>query len=101
MKYIYKTKCSYIVNNHKHYGTYKRFEDAVKRVDELIEQGVLKPKELDPMRYIYLYQGKYNIIKRLNGKNEFFGRYRKLEDAQHERDFLEAIDWDYDNMEAI
>ena len=30
-----------------------------------------------------------------------YGTYYSLEDARDERDFLESIGWDYDNMETM
>lgn len=43
--------------------------------------------------------GHWRIVKMINGERGTYGTYRTLEDAMHERDYLESIGWDYDNMD--
>lgn len=36
----------------------------------------------------------YEIVKNINGKNEYFGRYHSLQEAKHWRDYFIEHDWD-------
>ena len=61
----------------------------------------LRLKPFDCMKYIRkrVYDnGKvvYRIIRWHNGKEEHYGSFNCLEDAQFERDLLIECDWDYD-----
>ena len=50
------------------------------------------------MRYLRKTKaGKYNIQKQVDGKIQSFGTYT-LNEAKEERNYLESIEWDYDNM---
>lgn len=40
--------------------------------------------------------GVYEIVKNINGSNEYFGRYHSLQEAVHWRDYFMEHDWDTD-----
>ena len=101
MRWIYPNQNAYEVNVcKKYYGRYATFEEACQRVFELIDKGIIKPKEHDPMRYIYTRDGRYELYKCIDGEVEYFGSFRNVDDAMRERDFLESIDWDWDNIDV-
>lgn len=47
-------------------------------------------------RYIVKQDGKFYIVKYINGHREFFGSFDNLDDAKTERDICLASNWDYD-----
>ena len=53
-------------------------------------------KRGEDMRYIQYRQdlNVYEIIKRINGRNEYFGRYHDLSEAKKWRDYFIEQDWD-------
>jgi viroplasmin and RNaseH domain-containing protein len=88
------------------YGSFDTEEEARNYLDKLREEGVIQEKKLgrpfsNPKdRYIRKTEaGTYSIQKHINGVKCYFGTYHNLQDAREERDYLESIDWDYDNME--
>ena len=109
--YVYKHWNQYYVQQWeggklKTFGKFKTEHEAIQCRNKLLKQGIIKPKlglhkiKYYPNRYIIRTPANtYAIIKRHNGKNEHFGTYRSLENARKERDYLESIGWDYDNME--
>lgn len=82
-----------------YYATFDTVEEAEAKVEELEQngwKGIEKPKYDRKRRYVYLTRfGTYQIKKR----DTCYGTYHRLEDAIAERDYLESIDWDYDNMD--
>lgn len=109
--YVYKQGNRYWVTQkvgtkHKIYGKFGTKEEAIQYRNKLIENGTIKSRlglhkiKYYPDRYIKKTPaGTYVITKRCNGKSEHFGTYKTLEDARDERDYMESIGWDYDNME--
>ena len=108
---VYKHHNKYYVQqqvNHQliRYGSFKERADAIQLRNKLIQDGTLKErwgkhriKDWNK-RYIYETQdGKYSIQKQVNGEYCSFGVWNTLEDAIDERNYLESIGWDYDNME--
>lgn len=47
-------------------------------------------------QYIRRQGNNFLVIKEINGKQEYFGSFDNLSDAQRERDICLACDWDYD-----
>ena len=107
--YIYKTKSNKycirkrIKNGEKeYYGTYPTLHEAQQKLETLIQQGKIKPKYLDPMRYITMRHRsqkdmrkgikKYRVRKVINGK-EFDRTFTSLGEAMAFRDTMESINW--------
>jgi len=97
-----------INNNQIYYGTFNTLEEAREYRDFLEEHDWnpeyrkivrKKRKHNTPMKYIHYRKDKNNnprywIQKSVNGEILVFGTYDSLEDAMHERDFWESINWD-------
>ena len=87
-----------------HYKT-QDLQKAIKKRKELINRGIIKhlrkgrPCQENPNRYIYPKGKGYCIKKNINGKLTYFNTFPTLEDARKERDFLESIGWDWDNID--
>ena len=72
------------------------FNEAVRYL-----HGYVKPKQKRNTRrktgtgekYITYNQGKYLIKRRVNGKEQYFGRYNTLEDAVKMREYCEEHGW--------
>ena len=109
--YVYKQKNLYHVQRYKDgkpivYGKFRKREDAIQLRNKLIQDATLKERRGKHRikdwqnRYIKkTYNGKYAVQKKVNGEYQHFGTYKTLEDARDERDYLEGIGWDYDEME--
>lgn len=91
-----------------HYKT-QDLQKAIKKRKELINRGIIKhlkrgrPCKENPNRYIYRKKkgnGGYCIRKNINGKYTYFTTLPSLDAAREERDFLESINWDWDNIDA-
>ena len=91
--------------------SFKTLQEAQEYKNKLRKHGLLKKaKPTPPGRPFKKYEDRYlqktinvscisyTIKKKLNGKYETFGTYHNLQDAREERDFLESIGWDYENM---
>lgn len=76
------------------YGSYETLEDARKVRDCLESVGWGLPK--DPMRNISYYKGYYRLRKQKDGELIWSSFHKTLEEAQKERDLLEANDWSVD-----
>lgn len=106
-KYVYRTFNKYrVVQNSKTLATASTPDEAIILKEQLIREGIIKPKLVGvqgkpySLRYIRRTpQGHYQINKWIEDRQFCFGTYKTLEDAREERDYLEQIDWDYDNME--
>lgn len=98
MMYIYKTHSNkyeirYRTGGKKRYfGTYLTLSEAQEAVDQLIKDGVITPKYLDPTRYITKRNKKYRLRKVINGK-EYYQSFNTLEEAIKHRDYMESINW--------
>ena len=85
----------------KYHGTYKTKEEAVRQLCKLIDDGTITLPRLKPTRYISKKNDHlYCINKRIGGRTVYFGSFHSLEDAMRERDFLESIDWNWDDIDA-
>ena len=107
-KYVYRRYTKYRVEyNHNIMGVFDTAEEAVMFKNKMIQEGVIKPSKLQwrsPENYQIRYLtkkglGKWCIQKKVDGKIQYFGTYHSIEDARDERDYMESINWDYDNME--
>ena len=108
---MYKLHSLYYVQRQKGgkliiYGKFRKHEEAIQLRNKLIQEGTLKERRGKHRikdwqnRYIKkTYNGKYAVQKQVNGEYQHFGTYKTLEDARDERDYLESIGWDYDNMD--
>lgn len=104
-KHITKTKNGYrIQKNSFHYGIFATFEEAYKYKQYLEDHdwdkklAYRKRGKYNPHRYISVNRGvnPYHIVKRIDGRLEYFGCFPTMEEAMAERDFLESINWDWD-----
>lgn len=78
-----------------YFGRYHKLEDAMKVRDllETINYGFL----LDPMRNInQMSNGRWYLRKYRDGESIYNGSFDTLEEAQYERDVMEAADWDFE-----
>ena len=50
-------------------------------------------------KFIYMIQGKWNVVKSIKGKNKYFGRFDNFNDAMNIRDQLIENDWDKSKIE--
>lgn len=82
------------------YGCFKTLDAARKSRDELLEEGFPRSKVANiirDMNYIHTlhteFGVRFSIEKRVDGKREYFGSFRKLRDAKIVRDLLELYDW--------
>lgn len=102
-----------IKKNNIHYGWYDDIRwalfdrDRLESCDWDIEEFVwlpekenpylnmkLPPKELDRWRqYISIGNGGFRITKRINGKQEYFGTYKTMDEAIKVRDTLIKNGW--------
>lgn len=114
-KYIYPHHNGFqIKKDNVHYGWYPDIRTALFDRDRLVECNWdleefvwlpekdnpyehmrLPPRELDRHRqYVYPdINGRFRIIKRINGKPKHFGNYETLEEALDKRDELIRNDW--------
>ena len=110
--YVYRQCRTYkVVQKGNVLGRFHSLEEALKLKAELLEKGVIRPQRRGPPiatqedRYIQVntHRNKtsYTIQKWVDGCNQTFGTFGSLEDAREERDYLESIGWDYDNMETM
>lgn len=101
-----------IKNNQIYYGTFSTLEEAVQYRNFLINHDWnqryrkiirKKRKHNTPMKYIHYRKNKqdntYWVQKSVNGEIMIFGTYHTLEEAVHERDFWESIDWNLDLLD--
>ena len=105
-KYIYKTPCStyQVVNTklkqeRKYFGTFKDYNDAIRHRDKCIANNWDESLVYQsPTKFITKKGNGWQIQKTINGKKEYFGRFRNLLDAMNERDLLVANDWDVEKV---
>lgn len=106
-KYVFRKFKKYkVVYGPKVIGVFDTLKEAIDFKKKMIQEGVINPKRTRrpfkdyQNRYIQKTPaGNWTIRKKVGAKMEGFGTYHSLEDAREERDYLESIDWDYDNME--
>ena len=108
-KYVFRQCKRYkVVYNRKVISIFDTLKEAIDFKNKMIKEGVINPQSKPTGRPIKDYQNRYisknvsgnwYIRKKVGGKICGFGTYHSLEDAREERDYLESIDWDYDNME--
>ena len=102
MFYVHKNNYGYSIvgNYNKYYGNYPTYKEAFEKAQQLIDEGTLqKPVCQRPLRHIQrTASGNWTIRKTINGERHTYGTFKTLADAMNERDYLESIGWDYDNM---
>ena len=82
-------------------------EEAKQHKTRLIMEGKLIPHNVgrQPKNYENRYiqkrhNKKYVIQKYVDKKIQHFGTYNNIEEARKERNYLESINWNYDNIEC-
>ena len=106
-KYVYRRYNKYLIKQqHKTLAVTDTPDEAIIKKEQLIREGVIQPKlpgvqgKPYELRYIScIRSGNYQINKFVDGRLACFGTFKCLSDAIDERDYLESIGWDYDNME--
>lgn len=119
-RYVYESGNGWIIQkNHEHYGWYDKLPDALYERDRLeacewdLGEWVymrdtenpykyiqLPPKELglrNPMQYIRCRNNRFQVIKRINGKQYSCGTYDTLEKAIEVRNYLIKNNWRMDD----
>lgn len=97
---IYPSGNKYMINKtihgkSKYYGTFTTLDEARRYRDFLVDHNWnVCCKKKRNSSHIFKNRNKYMIMKLVNGKNEYFGRFDTLEEAKIYRDFLEEHDWD-------
>lgn len=107
--YIYKYHTKYYIKqNKKILAKADTPQEARQQKQKLIREGKLlqrkrgRPTKKHEDRYIReTPHHKYAIQKYVDKKMQHYGIYNTLEEARNERDYLESIDWNYDNIECI
>lgn len=109
-KNIYFKNNKYLIIKHingkdYYFGTYHTIEEAEKRVKEIRKKGwekIIKDNErlisTTVSNIIELPNGKYEIIKHIDGVRETFGVFEDYNDAENEVKLLRKSNWDYDAL---
>ena len=107
-RYVYKNHNKYYVVYHKkNIAKCDSEEEAIKERDRLINEGKIIPQRrgrkprCEEDRYIRRVKGKYTLQKSINGKTEYFGTFKTLEEARSERDLLESINWKWEDVDLL
>ena len=86
-----------------HFGSFETLKEAEKRVKEIRKKGweqtILDNERLletTVSNIITLSNGKFEIVKMINGVKQTFGVFDNYEDAQQEVRMLRKCNWDYD-----
>ena len=95
---IYKS----INGRKKYYGSFDTLKEAQKRRDELIvdnwgysfEEFPLQGKTPKYGKYITFHNGRFKVLKLLNGHQRFIGAFNTVDEAKKLRDFLIDNNWD-------
>lgn len=102
MKYIYLTNNSKYelrkrVNGKlTYFGVFNTLDDAKRYREYCMRYDWNVDPYYPKMKYITRQDGRYYIVKTINGKKELFGSFDNLEDAIFERDLCVSCDWDMD-----
>ena len=82
-----------------YYACFKNFDDAVKCRDYLVEHNWDKNKLNCTLKscpkYYTFHHGKYEIKKKINGKDKYYCRCDTEKEAIKIVKYLKSIDWDY------
>ena len=95
-----------VIDYHEYYfGSYNTLEEAEERLKEIRCKGwhnVLKDNErlinTTTSNIVKLANGKFEIVKNINGIRETFGVFKSYEDAEEEVRLLRKSNWDYDAL---
>lgn len=89
----------------KYYGTFDTLEEAKKEVERQTKSNWETPRirrrakynKSEENKYIQkqYYSDNYYIVK----QGEYYGTYKRIEDAREERDWLVANNWSYENID--
>lgn len=108
-KYVYRNhRRYYVVKRNKILANCDTQDEAIRVRNTLIESGVISPSRrgrkprCEDDRYIRRTDGgTYMLQKSVNGRLEYFGTFKTLEDARDERDLLESIDWKWEDVDLL
>ena len=92
------------INHHRYFfGTYDTLEEAITAREYFVENGWKLNERLifSKVANIQEKDGKFHIVKRIDGKLEYFGVFYNLEDAKKEVKLLRRSGWDYDALESF
>lgn len=80
-----------------YFGAYYSLKDAM-LVRDILERINYGFKPLDPMRNISYNKAnkRWVLSKDRGGERIYCGTFKTLEEAQYERDVMEAADWDFE-----
>ena len=92
------------INGKEYYfGSFNTYEEAETRVNQIRLKGwenVIRDNEqlieTTVTNIIQLRNGKYEIVKNINGVKETFGIFQTYEEAEKEVKLLRKCNWDYD-----
>ena len=86
-----------INGKHRYYGGFNNLEDAVKFRDYCIKNGWSSNCVYqNPMKNIQKRHGNYQVKVYLNGKNQYVGTFKSLENAMEVRDLFIKYNGDWD-----
>lgn len=100
-KYIYPSWDKYVIRKSiqgkmKYYGIFTTLDEA-RGYRDFLEEHCWNPKYIkknnNPNKNIKKHRKKYSLIKKINGKDVYFGTFETVQEAREYRDFLEEHDW--------
>lgn len=100
-KYIYPSWDKYVIRKRiqgkmKYYGIFTTLDEA-RGYRDFLEEHCWNPKYIkknnNPNKNIKKHRKKYSLIKKINGKEVYFGLFDTLQEAREYRDFLEKHNW--------
>ena len=88
------------------FGSYSSLEEAIKWRDYFEKKGWgkcyderLTHSSRTPKYIVYIKDKKlFRITKKINGKAEVFGFFKRYEDAEKEVELLKKSDWDWETL---
>ena len=90
-----KYQLTHIVDGVLHtYGTYRTKVEALVARDKCEAENW--ENYIKPCHIFNYHNGKYIIMKVIDGRHEYFGIYNTLEEAEAEVEVLRSVGWDFD-----
>lgn len=108
-RYVYRNhQRYYVVALGKILGKFDTPAEAIRYRDKLIREKKIIPqrrgrkRENEEDRYIQKARnGKYTIQKCVNGKIQHYATCNTIEEAREERNILEQIGWNWENIDLV
>lgn len=88
-------------------GKFNTPTEALQYKEQLIREKKIIPKRrgrkprCEEDRYIRRVRGKYMLQKSVNGKTQYFGTFKTLQEAREERNIFEQIGWNWENIDLV